>query len=111
MREYLRNGFSARTCARRAVRTCFSATGGNGSPDGWARPLRFAERRNFSLADGFTGKPRANQLGEGRFAVDAENVAESIGNFAQGGVGLHRIVKAGHKVFCAASGLAQGGQT
>src|ERR1700683_3667290 len=50
---------------------------------------------------------RAGCLGDGHFFVDAEDVSHGIANFAEGGVGLHRLVNIRHRVFRAPSGFAK----
>src|SRR5579872_1822274 len=49
----------------------------------------------------------ARRLCNRGFGVDTEGVAEGVANFAQGGVGLHRVVKKGHEIFVAGSGFSQ----
>src|SRR5229473_927866 len=47
-------------------------------------------------------------LSDGDFFVDAEDVAEGVADFAEGGVGFHGVVEEGHEVVFTLGGGAEG---
>src|SRR5882672_8233413 len=63
------------------------------------------------MEDGLAHNRFAEQgLGDGDFFVGAEDGAHGFADFAEGGVGFYGVVDAGHEVFGAFGGFAQGVQ-